>query len=150
MSEAPENLVVSDSAGDLPLDLWRGFSGVAIDASIFTPLLQAEMRKGGMRAADVTYDASRNGEPWVMSPGGLSLFDRPGVFRGNHWRYFKVPKGTAIPPGLALIKGSFRTKLEATHYSISPTQPMPLRQFLADLDQLRLNAMARSTFEVSQ
>lgn len=50
--------------------------------------------------------------------------------------YYKIPRGTVLPPGLAIVKDKFNSRVCATHYTIAPAYDMPLSRFKALLDLL--------------
>lgn len=81
-----------------------------------------------------------NGEKWVKvkdRPRGVSTFDKPGLPAGKHWEYFKIPAGTSLPYGLAVVRDELNNGFNATHYTIAPAFDMPLSRFK---DLLRLLA----------
>lgn len=73
---------------------------------------------------------------------GLSTFDRPGLPPGKDWRYLKIPAGTQLPDGLAIVRDERNERSEATHYTIAPAYDMPLVQFKALLERLVHNIAA--------
>lgn len=88
---------------------------------------------------------SENGENFVQSGGGTSLFDRPNVFGTNGWRSFMIPKGTVIPESLKIEKGGYNEKFHATHYQIEvKTGQMEIQAFKGALDNLARNAVVRA------
>lgn len=81
--------------------------------------------------ADVKIEL-KNGVKWVsvkQQPRGISTFDRAGLPEGKDWEYYRIPKGTELPIGLAIVKDQFNTKFQSTHYTIAPEYDMPLEQF---------------------
>ena len=98
------------------------------------------LSNGNLRPADITIEV-RNNEKWVLcrpSPRGISVFDKANIFRGSSWEYYKIPQGTKLPIGLAIVKDRFNSRMGATHYTIAPVSDMPLAQFKRLLDQLAL------------
>ena len=89
------------------------------------------LSNGKPRPADIAIEL-RNGVEWVCvanRPRGVSTFDRAGVPRGQDWDYVKIPKGTVLPDGLAIVNDGYRESYDATHYTIAPATDMPLGQF---------------------
>lgn len=64
---------------------------------------------------------------------GISVFDKQVTWLGSSWVNYEIPKGTAIPEGLALTKDHFIERHSATHYTIAPKDDMPLELFLQTL-----------------
>jgi len=98
------------------------------------------LSNGQIRPADITI-IMRNGQKWVSCrplPRGISTFDKSNVFKGRSWEYYKIPKGTELTSGLAIVKDKFNRCLRATHYTIAPTYDMPLSQFKLLLDKLAI------------
>ncbi len=63
------------------------------------------------------------------------------VFRGSSWQYYKIPQGTTLPAGLAIVRDGFNARIGATHYTLAPAEDMPLTQFKALLDNLAVLVM---------
>ncbi len=126
--------------GHVPVDLWRAFNtkkNVGLFDLIESPV---KMSNGKTRKPDITIS---NG--WVRVknwPRGLSTFNRSGVPTGKDWVYFRIPRGTALPKGLAIVEDSFNDTFQATHYTIAPAWDMPLVTF-----RVLLNELARSTIK---
>ena len=124
--------------GVVPAHLWRAMnikSNVHPFEFIEKPTI---LSNGRPRAADIKIEIL-NGEKWVRvkeRPRGISTFDQPGVPVGKDWKYFKIPKGTMLPHGLAIIRDEFNSAHKATHYTIAPAFDMPLIRFKALLTQL--------------
>ncbi|WP_201777739.1 hypothetical protein [Thalassomonas actiniarum] len=71
-------------------------------------------KRGAPRKADIRI---KDGRVYVRHrPRGVSTFDRPNTFRG-HWQYYKLPAGTILPKGLAIVKDSYNPVFNATHYT---------------------------------
>lgn len=90
----------------------------------------------------------KNGTDYVSKDtGGISTFDREKQGFGGFW--WKIPKGTKIPPGLR-ISMDFNPKPSAspTHYTIRPLFDMPLTRYIYLLEELALSA--KRMFEVQQ
>jgi hypothetical protein len=146
MNQSPDDILVMFE-GEIPTDLYRGFKGV-VTASLLHPLLEEKILPNGKRREPDIKSFMKDGALWVKpGDGGSSLFDRPGLFRGN-WSYFKIPKGTPIRHGLKVSETHFSPPFGAFHYQISPSEPMPLSAFLDLLDCLRLDAMAHPNFGI--
>lgn len=133
------------SAGDIdkyyensPVNLWRA-KRVNDSGSLFGLVEEDKVLSNGkVRPADITI-MQKGGEPWVScrpSPRGISTFDKPNVFKGNSWEYYKIPQGTKLPSGLAIVKDRFNSRMGATHYTLAPAYDMPLVQFKRLLNQL--------------
>lgn len=58
--------------------------------------------------------------------------------QGQLVEYYRIPKGTQLPVGLAIVRDRFNPRLNATHYTIAPAHDMPLDQFKRLLDQLAI------------
>lgn len=125
--------------GMVPIDLWRGLH-IKKNKELFELVETAfEMQSGRMRPQDIRIE---NG--WVKvqySPRGISTFDKPGVPKGRDWVYYRIPAGTKLPPGLAVVKDSYNRALEATHYTIAPMHNMPLAVFKKLLSDLAVMAI---------
>lgn len=127
--------------GKVPTNLWRAFkrnSGKQILDFVEESFI---LSNGRPRVADIKIE-TRNGEKWVFvkdRPRGVSTFDKPGVPDGKGWDYFRIPKDTVLPEGLAIVKDLYNTRFQATHYTIAPAYDMPLSQFKS-----KLNALANS------
>jgi hypothetical protein len=124
--------------GHVPVNLWRALN-MAKGGQLFEFVEEAFMLSNGRpRPADITIE-SRNGIKWVLvkdRPRGVSTFDKSGVPRGKGWAYFRIPAGTVLPTGLAVVRDEFNTRFEAMHYTIAPASDMPLLEFKKLLDQL--------------
>ncbi len=119
--------------GVTPTNLWRALNKKS-DADIFgfveSPIV---FSNGRPRPADIKVE-EKYGSKWISvkeQPRGVSTFDKPGLPKGKGWEYFKIPKGTVIPEGLAIVKDQYNSKFEATHYTIAPAYDMPLDEFKA-------------------
>ena len=55
--------------------------------------------------------------------------------------YYKIPAGTELPTGLAIVRDSYNKNLEATHYTIAPAYDMPVMKFKRLLNRLARKAM---------
>lgn len=127
--------------GHIPLNLWRG-----INIKKNTGLLELVekgfiLSNGKPRPADITIE-EKNGVSWVMvkrRPRGVSTFNKPGVPSGKDWSYFKIPKGTVLPNGLAIVKDEYNDYFGAVHYTIAPAYDMPLEHFKLLLRKLESN-----------
>jgi hypothetical protein len=133
------------AAGDIdryyeqaPTNLWRARRRRGT-ATIFGLVEEDGILSSGQpRPADIIIE-TRNGVRWVRCapvPRGISTFDKPNIFRGTSWDYYKIPQGTVLPEGLAIVKDRFNPRLGATHYTIAPAHDMPLDHFKSLLDKL--------------
>lgn len=118
----------------VPVNLWRARNLQKTGIALFSLVEEAVIRPGGVRPADVTIESGivkiRN------QPRGASLFDKPNVFKRGEWEYYKLPKGTKLPPGLVIVKDHFNKALGATHYTIAPEHDMSIAIFRSLLDKL--------------
>ncbi|QFT53835.1 hypothetical protein [Microbulbifer sp. THAF38] len=121
----------SYSDGQTPIDLWRALNKKS-DQGVFDFIEKGFILSNGRpRPADITIEY-RDGTEWVCikdRPRGLSTFDKPGLPKGKNWEYYKIPAGTVLPEGIAIVKDEYNTRFEATHYTIAPAYDMPLNQF---------------------
>lgn len=118
----------------IPINLWRAKNLQKKQIGLFDLVEQQVVRPGGVRPADVTIE---NGIVKVRNkPRGISVFDRPDIFKRGQWEYYKLPKGTILPIGLVVVKDNFNEALSATHYTIAPAHDMPIEHFRALLDTL--------------
>lgn len=146
MTEILKDILVS--AGDVdryyetsPVNLWRA-KRIKDQGPIFGLIEEDKILSNGqIRPSDITITVE-NGIRWVscrLSPRGISTFDKPNVFKGSSWGYYKIPKGTKLPSGLAIIKDKFNSRMGATHYTLAPAFNMPLTKFKFLLDQLAIS-----------
>ena len=121
-----------------PTNLWRA-RRIRQPGPLFG-LVEEEtiLSNGQVRPADITIE--RRGLVKLVLcrpfPRGISTFDRANVFSGRSWEYYKIPAGTVLPKGLAIVRDSYRERMRATHYTIAPAWDMPLETFKALLDTL--------------
>ena len=124
--------------GSTPVTLWRALN-IKKNQHPFEFVEEPfVMSNGRPRAADIKIE-SVDGEKWVKvkeRPRGLSTFDKPGLPAGKNWDYYKIPKNTKLPHGLAIVKDEYNTRFDATHYTIAPAFDMPLSDFKKLLMQL--------------
>ena len=124
--------------GTTPVNLWRALN-VKRNTHPFDFIEQASVLSNGRpRSADVKIEIVR-GVSWIRvkgRPRGLSTFDKPGLPAGKHWEYYKIPEGTRLPLGLAIVRDEYNTKFNATHYTLAPAYDMPLEHFKMLLNQL--------------
>lgn len=124
--------------GATPLNLWRALN-VKRNTHPFEFVEQPFILSNGRpRPADIKIEKIR-GKKWVIvrdRPRGISTFDKPGLPAGKDWEYYKIPKGTMLPYGLAIVKDEYNTRFNATHYTIAPAFDMPLSRFKTLLNQL--------------
>ncbi|WP_444997508.1 Tse2 family ADP-ribosyltransferase toxin [Aliikangiella sp. IMCC44359] len=115
----------------VPVNLWRAKNLKSKDP-IFGMVERKVVRNNGkVRPADITI-YQKGGISWVSvqdRPRGISTFDKPNVFSRGKWDYYKIPAGTDIPNGLAIVEDGMNIALGAKHYTIAPAFDMPLEQF---------------------
>jgi hypothetical protein len=124
--------------GLVPCDLWRALNRKQFSAPFEFVEELYYLSNGNPRQADITIDNSLN-IPYVRvkdRPRGLSTFDKSGLPKGKNWEYYKIPAGTLLPAGLAIVKDDFNTRFQATHFTIAPAYDMPLDKFKFLLSQL--------------
>jgi Tse2 ADP-ribosyltransferase toxins len=124
--------------GQVPVDLWRAYNIVKGTSPFEFVEHPTVLSNGRVRPADITI-GEVNSRKWVFvkdRPRGLSTFDKPGLPPGKDWRYLKIPAGTQLPDGLAIVRDERNERWEATHYTIAPAYDMPLAQFKALLERL--------------
>ena len=113
--------------GEVPVNLWRGLN-IKRNAALFDLVEKPyKMSNGKVRKPDLTIE---NG--WIRVkhwPRGISTFDKPGVPKGKDWVHYKIPAGTTLPKGLAIVKDSYNESFMATHYTIAPAYDMPIETF---------------------
>ena len=113
--------------GEVPINLWRGLN-IKRNMALFDLVEKPyKMSNGKVRKPDLTIE---NG--WVRVkhwPRGISTFDQPGVPKGKDWVHYKIPAGTTLPKGLAIVKDSYNETFMATHYTIAPAYDMPIETF---------------------
>ena len=132
--------------GAVPVNLWRAYNkkqaslGVQQNNSIFNFVEEETVLSNGRpRPADIAIEQRSDGARWVSvknRPRGVSTFDKPGCPSGKDWDYFRIPEGTVLPVGLAIVRDEFNPRFDATHYTIAPAYDMPLEQFKGLLLQL--------------
>jgi hypothetical protein len=92
-------------------------------------------RLGNVRSKDV--DTLRVSEIVVVVANGkgVSVLDRDAITRApfNGW-VWKLPVGTALPPGLKLVSD------KPGHYCIAPVTNMPIDKYKGLLEELGLRA----------
>jgi hypothetical protein len=124
--------------GATPVNLWRALN-VKRNTHPFEFVEQPFVLSNGRpRPADIKIEKVK-GKKWVRvkeRPRGISTFDKPGLPAGRHWEYYKIPKGTILPYGLAIVKDEYNTRFNATHYTLAPAFDMPLSLFKTLLNQL--------------
>lgn len=143
MTEILKDILISTGNIDryyesAPVNLWRAKR--ITDRGPLFGLVERDtiLSNGQLRAADITISV-KDGVKWVsckLSPRGISTFDKPNTFKGSSWEYYKIPRGTILPAGLAIVKDRFSSRMGATHYTIAPAYDMPLSRFKALLDIL--------------
>lgn len=102
------------------------------------------------RLPDVTFAANpETGQQEVQTGGGTSLFDVPGWFGYDRWKYFHIHQGTNYPENLVITtKGKRKKNRDKTvtgiHYQIEPRNPMTEDALKGALDIFARNAIVRS------
>lgn len=122
--------------GRAPVTLWRAKKKQA--PGVFDIVEEEQMTARGPRPADITIEEV-DGEMWVRvkpSPRGASTFDKPNVFKGTGWEYYRIEAGTELPHGLAIVRDNYNPRFQAVHYTIAPAFDMPLTRFRALLQLL--------------
>jgi hypothetical protein len=123
--------------GRVPVTVWRAKK--KHDPVVFDLVEEAMLTARGPRQADITIEAAASGEKWVRvkpSPRGASTFDKPNVFKGSGWEYYRLQAGTQLPLGIAIVRDNFNPRFQATHFTIAPAFDMPLSTFRGLLQQL--------------
>jgi Tse2 ADP-ribosyltransferase toxins len=129
--------------GQVPVHLWRALNNkkaTSLFAMVEEPFV---LSSGRPRPADIQI-FEKNGHKWVSvadRPRGISTFDVPGVPEGKDWSYYRIPAGTVLPEGLAIVRDEYNTRFGATHYTIAPAYDMPLAMFKLLLNQLAASAI---------
>lgn len=145
MTEILKDILIS--AGDIdryfeksPVNLWRA-KRTTDKGTLFGLVEQNKILSNGQpRPADISIYENA-GVKWVscrLVPRGISTFDKPNTFKGNTWEYYKIPQGTVLPLGLAIVKDQLNARMGATHYTVAPAYNMPLSQFKNLLNQLAM------------
>jgi hypothetical protein len=124
--------------GATPVNLWRALN-VKADRHLFDFVEEPFVLSNGQpRPADITIETIA-GHKWVRvteRPRGISTFDKPGVPRGKDWVYYRIPAGTELRDGLAIVRDELNSRFGATHYTIAPAFDMPIERFRLLLNQL--------------
>jgi hypothetical protein len=117
-----------------PVNLWRARNLQKKGERLFEIVEEEIIRPGGVRPADVTIE---DGIVKVRNqPRGVSLFDKPDLFKRGRWEYYKLAKGTKLPAGLVIVKDKFNKAIGVTHYTIAPAHDMPIETFRSLLNIL--------------
>src|SRR5262245_51793171 len=118
--------------GTVPTTLWRAFDTRNKGRHPMDIVEEGYyLSNGKFREADITIKPVK-GEPWVFIehfPRGASSFDKPKVFKSRAWEYFRIPAGTRLPEGLAVVKDRYNEVYGATHYTLAPARDMKLAEF---------------------
>jgi hypothetical protein len=125
----------------IPVDLWRAHDTDRFPHAMDFYEAPVDLAPGKARGADVVIEAV-GGEAWIRvrkRPRGVSTFDRPGTFKGKHWKFFLIPRGTRLPDGLVVVKDDYNARYRATHYTLAPDRDMPLKKFKSLLRLLFAN-----------
>ncbi|MFP6845551.1 MAG: hypothetical protein VB958_10105 [Thalassolituus sp.] len=148
MTEIVKDILISN--GDIDryfeksqINLWQA-KRVSDRGTLFRLVEDNKILSNGQpRSADISISV-KVGVKWVscrLTPRGISTFDKPNTFKGSSWEYYKIPKGTVLPVGLAIVKDRFNERVGATHYTIAPAYDMPLSQFKNLLNQLAVKVI---------
>jgi hypothetical protein len=124
--------------GAVPVDLWRAVNRKRPGHIFDFVEREFVLSNGRPRPADIAIE-NRDGVAWVCvaeRPRGVSTFDKSGIPAGRDWSYIKVPRGTVLPSGLAIVNDGFREMHDSSHYTIAPVRDMPLTEFREHLHQL--------------
>ena len=119
--------------GVVPVNLWRGLNKKRNSALFDLIEKSYKMSNGRVRKSDLCIE-----DNWVRVdrwPRGISTFDKPGVPKGRDWVHYKIPEGTQLPNGLAIVRDSYNETFLATHYTIAPAHDMPISEFRSLLKQ---------------
>ncbi len=113
---------------------------------ILYPDFQERPLPGGkMRKPDTKPMLGSDGNLWVKTGYGTSLFDRQGLFKGKGWLNFTIPHGTEVPDSLQIRHTDFNLKFQSDHYQIEPrARMMLLESYKGALDNLARAALART------
>ena len=124
--------------GKTPVNLWRAMNQRKNHHPFEFIEKPFKLSSGRPRPADIKIEKVGQ-EDWVRikkRPRGISTFDKPGLPKGKDWEYYKIPAGTDLPYGLAIVKDEYNQQFDATHYTIAPAFDMPLSRFKMLLNQL--------------
>jgi len=121
------------------------FDGVDPTTGVLYPdFYDRDLGDGNVRLADVSIKIE-DGVEYVLTGGGTSLFDRPGIFTKEGWLSFEVPTGTVIPDSLVVKNDGWRKRFKATHYQIESRAGRMAKQAMEGaLDNFARNAIVRS------
>lgn len=61
--------------------------------------------------------------------------------QGKDWSYYRIPAGTVLPLGLAVVRDEHNVRYGAAHYTIASAYDMPLAQFKVLLSKLASSAI---------
>ena len=128
----------------VPQDLYRGqrHEDAEKGQPIIFPHPGFARKNGPARPPDVQI-VERDGKKFVLGCRcvrglyrGISTFDRTNPALKN-FLWYKLLKGTAIPPGLAITQDS-NDPSKPNHFTIAPKDDMPLEHFQMLLDELAI------------
>jgi hypothetical protein len=122
----------------VPVDLFRFVAASALpDRMAFYPVLEPfPLENGQMRSSDL--DRRQIEGTWYVFPKrrtGLSTFGGPVKFK-NPGQFYRIPKGTCIPGGLAIGEDNMHPVFKCIHYSIMPRFVMAEMHYLFLLRRL--------------
>ena len=80
----------------------------------------------------------------VLTGAGTSLYDKENFFRGQNWRYLRIPKDTDIDPNLAITGPIWNAYFRANHYQIEAIKPMFPEVYRGALDNFARAAVKKA------
>ena len=122
----------------VPVTLWRAFDSKEMKHPMQLVETEIVRRSGKRRPPDITIEL-QNGQPWVFvenRPRGLSTWNKKVEFKAAHWKYYLIPAGTPLPPGLVVVEDNYNPDYDAVHHTLAPERDMPLATFRALLMDL--------------
>ncbi len=71
------------------------------------------LSNGRPRPADITIQGMGADARVLVKdrPRGFSTFDRPGIPQEPNWQHYRIPEGTPLPSGLAIVKDQYNPRL---------------------------------------
>ncbi|OMH29081.1 hypothetical protein [Motiliproteus sp. MSK22-1] len=129
--------------GHVPANLWRTLCVENNDASLDMPAQGYVLSNGRPRPANIEITL-KNGVKWLSindRPTTVSPFINAGRTPSKEAGYYKLPKGSVIPAGLAIVEDQGSSHLASPQYSIAPAFDMSLEQFRIILRSLEQHAV---------
>ena len=117
--------------GHVPSNLWRTFCVESNDAVVDTAEQGYVLSNGRPRPANIEV-TQKNGVKWLSindRPTTVSPFINAGRAPSKEAGYYKLPKGSVIPAGLAIVEDQFDSRFSSPQFSIAPAFDMSLEQF---------------------